>query len=98
MKHDDTPRGFPSPVSESGLMGLTSEAKEESMPRQSLGDRVPATVRLPRADMVALDRLTAARGGNRGQVIVEIVQHYLKSVDLESLSHDQEALPIPRAS
>jgi hypothetical protein len=48
--------------------------------------------------MKALDHLVAIRGGDRGQVIVDIVHDYLKSADLNSISSAQEALPIARAS
>jgi hypothetical protein len=72
--------------------------EEKLMPQPHRGDRKATTVRFPVDDMKALDHLVAIRGGDRGQVIVDIVHDYLKSADLDSISSAQEALPIARAS
>lgn len=68
------------------------------MPQVHRGDRKATTVRFPVDDIKALDRLAAVRGNDRGQVIVGIIHEYLKSLDFESISYSQEALPIARAS
>lgn len=68
------------------------------MAQRSKGERHVITARLPISDAEKLAAVVDATKESRSDLIARLVHAHLKTVDLECLSHHQEALPIAKAS